>query len=194
MENENIELRQKLGLVLEADPQLATWELAIAQQTRDSLAVSALLKHTGDVYAALRHLGFEVPTGLIERRALALKVFDTPGVRELLAADLSDLEAERNALISRQVQIGKHGDPTNATAAFMALARVAGWNKADPPPAGGGGGGATNVNVLLNMGGGDSKSLPQREHLKELPHESITILDHEPGAAIKVDVSEDLGG
>lgn len=190
LREENRLLREREDLVLSPDPD-ATF-LGLAQDVRDTLAVRVLWIHCGDMFAALRHLGFDTKEKSdVELRAMAVKVFDTAGVRERMSADLSNAEGQKQAMIARQVQIALHGTDENSTRAFITVARTLGWEKNPDRPQGSG--------VQVNIWGllGEHDRARERNVTATIdaakPHDPLAILGHDPGAPVKVDVSEDLG-
>lgn len=180
LEAENAALRERLDLQLTGTANFEdvdAWELSIGQKTRDELAVRAIFLHSGDMYHALRYLGFTLPENRIEQRALAKKVFDTPGVRALMEQNLAELEGHREKIIARQIQISLFGTNEDATRSAQLLARIGGWQK---QPENSFERGAVNVNVLLG----------ERAAAKEISvgmQPVAALLSHEPGPPVRID-------
>jgi len=184
----NAALRERLEMELNPDPD-ATF-LTLAQDVRDALAVRALFVHTGDMYAALRQLGFDTKDrSIIDLRNMAKLVFDTEGVRAKMTANLEDFEGQRLAMIARQVQIALHGTDENATRAFGTLARTLGWQKTPD---------STfnvdkrTVNVWQMFGEQDRARAGQAAIEGGGGTNGLDLLGYEPGAPTPIDVAEDL--
>lgn len=114
------------------------WE-AMPQELRDPLAARALIAEWGDRGAALIRLGFPSLSRLPPRQVRAYedhvqRVFETPGVRAIIRRELAQIEAERAALIERQVRVALYGDNDASIRAFEGLARVCGWTQHGSPP------------------------------------------------------------
>ncbi len=85
-----------------------------------------LVRRGGGVKFALKAISESQETAEYAARRFVIDEKACASIRE----DLSDLEKQRKNLIRRQVQIARFGSDEYATRAFMALARVAGWNAA----------------------------------------------------------------
>jgi hypothetical protein len=62
------------------------------------------------------------------------RVFDTPGVQAILKRDLSRIDLERAAMLSRLGWIGLHGEDDQSVRAIDLLAKVCGWYWHPPQP------------------------------------------------------------
>jgi hypothetical protein len=129
LRRENEELRDALGL--RGYRTIDEWELLPAA-IRDPLAARAFVAEWGDKGRALIRLGFPAMNRLPPDRVYvyhdhASRVFDTPGAQAILKRDLARLDADREAILSRQVRIALSGDDDASTRAFAVLARVCGW-------------------------------------------------------------------
>ncbi len=102
---ENEELRAALGLG--GQRTIEEWE-ALPQAVRDPLAARAWIAEWGDPGRALVRLGFPAMNRLPPEKVPAYKdhiarVFETPGVQAILKRDLSRLDADREAILARQL-------------------------------------------------------------------------------------------
>ncbi|MGB7016939.1 MAG: hypothetical protein WBD69_13415, partial [Candidatus Cybelea sp.] len=59
----------------------------------------------------------------------------TPGVQAILKRDLSRLDAEREAILSRQLQTALYGEDAESVRAAALLANVCGWECRGNPTA-----------------------------------------------------------
>ena len=59
------------------------------------------------------------------------RVFCTPGVKAVLNRDLGRLDADREAILSRQLQTALYGDDTQSVRAAALLIKVCGWEFRD---------------------------------------------------------------
>src|SRR5579871_2021653 len=130
---ENDELRAALGL--RGQRTIENWE-ALPATVRDPLAARALIAEWGDRGAALIRLGFPSLNRLPPHAVRAYddhmkRVFSTPGVQAILQRELAGINAERAALLERQVRVALYGGDDASTRAFEALARVCGWASHD---------------------------------------------------------------
>ena len=184
LQAENAFLRARLDQTVGQDEQL-TYEVIPAQEVRDDLAVRALMRHAGDVYASLRDLGF-ILTGLShkEKLALAERVFTTDGVKARLVEVRRGI-IDKQRLLARQVEIAAHGNEDQAIRAFSNIARMMGWTKPG------------DVNITVNRNSsvsafqlfGDKLGGLEESQSQALPANVagiLSILDHEPGAPVKV--------
>ncbi|MFZ0030620.1 MAG: hypothetical protein WAK84_01950, partial [Candidatus Cybelea sp.] len=55
------------------------------------------------------------------------RVFETPGVQEILKRDLSRLDADREAILSRQLRTALYGENAESVSAAALLIKVCGW-------------------------------------------------------------------
>ena len=107
---------------------------------RDPLAARAWVAEWGDVTRALVRLGFpsmnRLPPGKVRLyKHYADCVFGTPGVQAILKRDLSRLDAEREAILSRQLQTALYGEDAESVRAAALLANVCGWECRGNPTA-----------------------------------------------------------
>jgi hypothetical protein len=153
------------------------WEAALPQQLRDEFAARALIASTGDTYRAAIRLGFGRVTHRFPEELLP-KIFCTEGVRKILARDLREPEKYKAAMIQRMVQFALYGDEQNAVRAFQMLAKVCGWQK--------------QPDVLVQHNRQTVLALvSQKDHRGQItsdtPAELPAFLEHEPGAATRID-------
>lgn len=171
---ENKTLLQNLGHRYQS---FEEWEAALPQRLRDEFAARALIASCGDTYRAAIRLGF----GRLHQRfpeELLPRIFGTDGVREILARDLREPEKQKAAMIERMVQFALYGDEANAVRAFQMLAKVCGWQK--------------QPDVLVQHNRQTVLALvSQKNHRGEIssdsPAELPAFLEHEPGAATRID-------
>ncbi len=141
MRRELEELRKLLGLT---NPRtIEKWEM-LPPMVRDPLAARAFIAEWGDKGRALMRLGFPPMNRLPPDRVHAYsdcvtRVFDTPGVHEILKRDLSRLDADREAILSRQMRTALYGEDAESVRAAALLIKVCGWeyrgDRATPTPA-----------------------------------------------------------
>lgn len=136
LRRENEELRDALGL--RGYRTIEDWE-ALPSALRDPLAARAFISEWGDKGRALIRLGFPAMNKL-PRDGVQLykdhvtRVFDTPGVQAILKRDLSRIDLERDAMLSRLSWIGLHGEDGQSLRAIYLLAKVCGWYWHPPQP------------------------------------------------------------
>ena len=136
LRRENDELRAALGM--RGHRTVQEWE-RLPPTIRDPLAARALIVSWGDRVAALIRLGFPSlsqlpPSQVGAYRDHMERVFGTPGVAAILQRELAGVNAERAALLERQVRIALYGDDSASIRAFEALARVCAWAGAGSAP------------------------------------------------------------
>ncbi|MGC2406213.1 MAG: hypothetical protein WA431_07375 [Candidatus Cybelea sp.] len=129
LRRENDELRAALGI--REHRTIEEWE-CLPRAMRDPLAARALIASWGDRVEALVRLGFPSlsqlpPSQVGAYRDHMQRVFGTPGVAAILQRELEGVNAERAALLERQVRIALCGDDSASIRAFEGLARVCGW-------------------------------------------------------------------
>ncbi len=128
----------RAALELRGRRTIENWE-ALPATVRDPLAARALIAEWGERGAALIRLGFPPLNRLPPHAVRAYddhmkRVFGTPGVQAILRRELAGINAERAALLERQVRVALYGGDDASTRAFEALARVCGWTSQDGPP------------------------------------------------------------
>ena len=132
---ENEELRAALGLG--GQRTIEEWE-ALPQAVRDPLAARAWIAEWGDPGRALVRLGFPAMNRLPPDKVGVYKehiarVFETPGVQAILSRDLSRLDADREAILARQLRTALYGEDAESVRAAALLAKVCGWEfRGDP--------------------------------------------------------------
>jgi hypothetical protein len=190
LQAENAALRAQLGL---NEPMTDEIWGVLPQDVRDSMAVRVMFEEYGHTGAALKRLGFKVPSGQgsrDERAALVQRVFGTPGVKALLEKDLADAEANRQGVIARTTQIALHGKDDSSVRATQMLAKLAGWTKDEAPPP------QNNIHLYAIVGGArvpeGEKRITTIEHaaIPGATADALSLLAHEPGAARRVDLDE----
>ena len=129
LRRENDELRAALGI--RKHRTIEEWE-RLPATIRDPLAARALIAAWGDRVEALVRLGFPSlsqlpPSQVGVYRDYMERVFGTTGVEAILQRELAGINAERAALLERQVRIALYGADDASVRAFEALARVCGW-------------------------------------------------------------------
>ena len=115
------------------------WEM-LPPTVRDPMAARAWVAEWGDVTRALVRLGFpsmnRLPPGKVRLyKHYADCVFGTPGVQAILKRDLSRLDAEREAILSRQLQTALYGEDAESVRAAALLTKVCGWEYRGNPTA-----------------------------------------------------------
>jgi hypothetical protein len=129
LRRENEELRALLGL---SKPRtLHDWEM-LPEEIRDPLAARAFVAEWGDVGRALIRLGFPAMNRLPPNTVKTYwdhvaRVFETPGVQAILKRDLARLDADREAILSRQCRTALYGEDAQSVRAAALLAKVCGW-------------------------------------------------------------------
>jgi hypothetical protein len=130
------ELRQFHGL---SDTRtIEEWE-AFPAALRDPLAARAFLAEWGNLGNALIRLGFppmnKLPPDKVHLyKDYAARVFDTPGVQAILKRDLSRIDLERDAMLSRLSWIALSDEDGQSVRAIDLLAKVCGWYWHPPQP------------------------------------------------------------
>ncbi len=146
-----------------------TFGIQAAEDVAKMRACDALFLRDGDVRGALVDLGYDVKYAPVVKIAeLAREVFDAD-VIAAMHKRLGNVEAHKNALVARQIEIAKHAEPDVAVRAFQSIARIAGWIaplKLDVKNHGA----VVNIHTVMQN--------------PELLSEAIAALSHEPGAAI----------
>ena len=137
MRRELEDLRKLLGLTKPRT--IDEWEM-LPPTVRDPMAARAWVAEWGDVTRALVRLGFpsmnRLPPGKVRLyKHYADCVFGTPGVQAILKRDLSRLDAEREAILSRQLQTALYGEDAESVRAAAWLANVCGWECRGNPTA-----------------------------------------------------------
>ncbi len=128
MRGEN-ELRALFGLTKPRT--IEEWN-ALPQAMRDSLAARAWIAEWGDPGRALIRLGFPAmnrlpPAKVRLYKEYTARVFETPGVQAILKRDLARLDAEREAILSRQHQTAIYGEEAQSVRAAALIAKVCQW-------------------------------------------------------------------
>jgi hypothetical protein len=136
LRRENEELRDALGL--RGHRTIEDWE-TLPPALRDPLAARAFISEWGDKGRALIRLGFPAlnklpPSKVHLYKGYAARVFDTPGVQAILKRDLSRIDRERDAMLSRPNWIALADDDGQSVRAIDLLAKVCGWYWHPPQP------------------------------------------------------------
>lgn len=160
------------------------------QPMRDQMAASALVAEKLDEPRALIRLGFKLDYDNGGRLRPSVwetckQIFGTDGVRDILAQNLADANAQKEKIIGRLVQTSIHGTDGESTRAAQQLAKIAGWNEDSKNS-------APNVTVnLMQM------FAEQREtQAKVVDHDPEAIIDadaflvHEPGESQRIEDEE----
>jgi len=175
LEAENRELRDQLTDGMRTS--LEQWETTMPENIRDALAARALISSNGDLYRAAAKLGFG-PMRWKTAKEVMPRIFATPGVKEILARDLKKPEENRQELLERQVKIALYGDDSASVKSFQMLAKVCGWVKAPDVLV------QNNRQTILAL-------VTQKNGQGEIPEETLealpAFLEHEPGAAVRID-------
>lgn len=178
-----IEEAQALRRVADGDVRwtIEEWEATIPQHIRDGFAARALIASEGDGFRAAVRLGFD-RLRRPEGAETLLRIFSTPGVQEILARDLTEPEANRKALIERQVKIGLYGADTDSVRAYQMLAKTCGWIQTPDVLV------QNRTQTILTL-------VTQKNNRGETPEnlqESTPLfLEHEPGAARRIDSGDE---
>jgi len=177
LEQEVAEFRRVLASDLHYD--IETWENLMPAPLRDALAARALIHCNGDAFRAAARLGFGPLRTKHAQAEVFPRLFNTEGVKAILARDLSEPEENRQALIERQAHIAMYGDDNNSVKAFQMLAKVCGWVKTPDLLI------QNNRQTILAL-------VTQKNHRGEIPAETLdalppAFLEHEPGAATRID-------
>ncbi len=127
---ENEELRAALGLG--GQRAIEEWE-TLPQAVRDPLAARAWIAEWGDPGRALVRLGFPAMNRLPPDKVglykdYTARVFETPGVQAILQRDLSRLDADREAILARQLRTALYGEDAESVRAAALLVKVCGWD------------------------------------------------------------------
>jgi hypothetical protein len=137
LRRENEDLRAFLGL---SKPRtIDDWEM-LPQEIRDPLAARAFVAEWGDHGRALVRLGFpamnRLPSDKVKfYKEYIARVFETPGVRAILKRDLGRLDADREAILSRQCRTALYGEDAQSVRAAALIAKVCKWEfRGDPAP------------------------------------------------------------
>jgi hypothetical protein len=126
LRRENEDLRALLGL---SKPRaIEEWE-ALPQALHDPLAARAFVAEWGDVGRALTRLGFPAMNRLPPNKVrlykdYAARVFETPGVHPILEPDLARLDADREAILSRQCRTALYAEDGQSVRAVRAAERI----------------------------------------------------------------------
>lgn len=176
------ELRARLELT-ESVASFEDWGASAPQDIRDRMAARALVSEYLNGPNALKRLGFKITDekGRLDRPyylLLVKKVFETPGVRAILAHDLKDIEQVRKEVLARQTEIALHGEEGNAVRAATVIAKIAGWNKEEE-------GKTVQVN-LYQLINGNTSSAPKLAVSVNAAANGSTFLDHDPGEAVVI--------
>ena len=96
------------------------------------LAARAWIAEWGDPGRALVRLGFPAMNRLPPDKVglykdYTARVFETPGVQAILRRDLSRLDADREAILARQLRTALYGEDAESVRAAALLAKVCGW-------------------------------------------------------------------
>jgi hypothetical protein len=142
-----------------------------SQELKDARAALSVLQNPLDPNAALIDLYPEAANmGREGRRRLRARTTQSDRVQRILRNDLSDLEQQRKALITHQVEIAlNREDPDNAIRAFAGLAKIAGWAapvKVD----------VSSKNFSIHSMLNDPKAIA----------EAIALMSHEPGGPVPI--------
>lgn len=182
---QNYELRQEvaeLRALVGMDEEVVTlesWLASGSQAHRDGFAARAIVSERGSQAHALQRLGFGIMTkgGNWKPKivaALAEKVLNTPGVREILDRDLKSIDESWLAILERQRQTALLGDDDSAHRSAALLAKVEGRYVDKAPVAIP----TVSLHVLVN----NAQPNPQGEKQVEVlqTHDPLAILAHEP--------------
>ena len=177
-------LRTRLELT--APQTLELWDI-LPQELRDDMAVRAIFQEQANSVRALIYLGFDVPERGKDRKGLREmidRVFNTPGVKERLARNFQNADAERSAIVARQVEIAERGDPEQSIKATTVIARLQGWLTKDAPPPGIG----PPIQILNVIGALKGNGQAELAAAPEAASSSVfDVLGHTPGAAMRID-------
>lgn len=157
------------------------WEKTIPQHIRDGFAARALIASEGDGFRAAVRLGFD-RLRRPEGTETLLRIFNTPGVQEILARDLTEPEANRKALIERQVKIGLYGADTDSVRAYQMLAKTCGWIQTPDVLV------QNRTQTILTLVTQKNNKGETPENLQE---STPLFLEHEPGAARRIDSGDE---
>jgi hypothetical protein len=129
LRRENDELRA--ALELRGYRTIEEWE-ALPEVLRDPLAAHAFIAEWGDYGRALIRLGFPalnklLPSQVHLYRDHVARIFETPGVQEVLKRDLGRLDLEREAILSRQYRTARFGEDAESVRAADLIAKVCKW-------------------------------------------------------------------
>lgn len=181
LEREVKELRGRLEL--DGGLDVTLWEQFNPQDVRDALAARALIAEWGNPTNALIRLGIEATGEHGRFDALAKRIFDTPGVRAILAKNLSEIEERKKDILARQVQIALYGDDDASVRAASQLAKVAGWQKTPDVAI------QNNTLNLFKLVGGDKNT--RAAALEAASDVTVGFLEHEPGDPVRIDSGDD---
>lgn len=136
LRTENAQLRELLNLDRPMDEEV--WGEYAPQELRDNFAASALIASELHPIDALVRLGFSIPPREPGQRLdpyyreLAARIFETPGVKAILAEDAQKFSANKESVMRRMAQIAKHGSDGDATRAASVLSKmIEGWSDGD---------------------------------------------------------------
>jgi hypothetical protein len=138
LRRENDELRAALRL--RGLRTIEEWE-SLPQWLRDPLAARAWIGEWGEPTYALIRLGFPAvnqlpPDKVGQYKDHVARVFETPGAQAIIKRDLRRLDADREAILSRQCQIALYADAAESVRAAELIAKVCGWgSRGGSPPA-----------------------------------------------------------
>jgi hypothetical protein len=180
LREENRLLRERLGL--DKPRTIESWEDVGTQGTRDLMAARALMSEWGNPFHALVRLGFKleyqdgaykVPPLTKAMHELAGRIFQTPGVVEIVSRDLRDVAARKGEIYARMVEVALHGSEDAAVRATQMLAKLEGWQQTPDTV------NVTHVNLYAGIGA-------RKDDVKQLGSAETTFLEHEPGEAVRV--------
>jgi hypothetical protein len=176
LEQEVAEFRRNLASDLHYD--VETWEKTLPTGVRDALAARALIHCNGDAFRAAARLGFGPLRTKHAQTVIFPRLFETEGVKAILARDLKEPEQNRQALIERMVNIAMYSDDSISVKAFQVLAKVCGWIRTPDVLV------QNNRQTILAL-------VTQKNARGEIPAEALdtlpAFLEHEPGAATRID-------
>jgi hypothetical protein len=129
LRRENDELRAALDL--RGYRTIEEWE-TLPAPLREPLAARAWIAEWGDAGRALIRLGFPAmnrlpPDKVSAYKAHIARVFETPAVQALVRRNLARLDVEREAILSKQVQVALYGEDAESVKAATLLFKVCGW-------------------------------------------------------------------
>jgi hypothetical protein len=130
LKRENGELRA--ALELRGQRTIDEWE-ALPRDVRETLAARAFIAEWGDFGRALIRLGFPAmnklpPSQVHLYKDYIARIFETPGVQEILKRDLRPLDMMVKVILQRQGEIALlHPDAATSTRAAELIAKVCKW-------------------------------------------------------------------
>jgi len=188
LREENAHLRGLLEMKTPNTTQ--SWAEFASQPMRDQMAAQALVAEKLDTLRALRWLGFQVDTSVMsipqQTKDLIQEIFNTPGCKKILAADMEDANANKAAVIARLVKTSRYGNDGDSVRATQQLAKMCDWNEGDKNVAKAG---AAQVNLMQMFASSDTPKRVQSEVLDpDAIIDATDVFVHDIGeAALVVD-------